>query len=148
MRALRRIAAAAPMLALAAAGCVAWAPWLPDQSLPDPATAPPSRAIALRPPQSHAGGLDCGAGSCQQWFRVDVDAPGLLRVGAGIEGLGSGAIARLFLQDGTGASLARAVSGDGLPLRVASEVEPGPYAVLLQVGGGPVVYALEVSLDR
>ena len=59
----------------------------------------------------------------------------MLRVEAGVDGLGDGSIARLFLQDGTGASLAKATSLDGLPLWVRAPVVPGPYAVLLQAGG-------------
>jgi len=128
---------------LGLSGCVVWDPWAPDQALPDPATAEPSRAVALRPGEPpRAGSLDCKGGHCEQWFRVDVDAPGELRVEAGVEGLAERAVARLFLQDGTGQGLARAHSSEGLPLRVVAPVEPGPYAVLLQVGGGPVVWSV------
>jgi hypothetical protein len=143
---LRASTLLAALLALASA-CVGWDPWVPDQSLPDPAQAPPSRAVALRPPASHAGQLDCKAGSCEQWFRVDVDHPGQLQLAVDVQGLGPGAIARLFLQDAGGATLASARSADGLPLRAESAVEPGPYAVLVQIGGGLVIYQLEAALQ-
>ena len=128
-------------------GCFTWKAWAPDQSPRDPAEVAPSRAIHLQPGDGSAGGLDCKAGRCDQWFRVDVDRSGVLRVGAQVEGLAERAVARLFLQDGSGNSLAQATSRDGLPLRVESPVEPGPYAVLLQAGGGPVVFSLDTALE-
>lgn len=145
MRALRLAAAAA---SLAVSACVVWDPWTPDQSLPDPETVEASRAVALRPGEpARAGSLDCKGGHCEQWFRVDVQEPGELRVEAGLEGLAERAIARLFVQDGTGRTLARAVSGEGLPLRAAAPVEPGPHAVLLQAGGGPVIWSVGAALE-
>jgi hypothetical protein len=135
-----RIAIRLAVLALlSATACVGWDPWVPDEPLPDPAEVRPSQAVRLHPPASHTGHLDCKAGSCEQWFRVEVDRPGRLQLAVGVEGLGPGAIARLFLQDAAGAKLASARSPDGLPLRVESEVDVGPYAVLVQIGGGPVL---------
>ena len=67
---------------------------------------------------------------------------------ARIEGLAEKAVARLFLQDSSGMTLAEALSSEGLPLRVDRAVEPGPYAVLLQAGGGGVSYALESTLEQ
>jgi hypothetical protein len=145
MRALRLLAVA---WLLGASGCLAWDPWVPDQELPAPESVEGSRAVALRPGEPpRAGSLDCKGGRCEQWFRVDVDGSGELRVEAGVEGLAERAVARLFLQDGTGRGLARALSSEGLPLRVAAPVEPGPYAVLLQVGGGPVVWSVGAAFE-
>jgi hypothetical protein len=135
------------LLAFASGACVFWDPWVPDQPLPDPTEVRPSRAVLLHPPASHAGQLDCKAGSCEQWFRVEVDRPGRLQLAVGVQGLGPGAIARVFLQDAGGATLGAARSGDGLPLRVEGDVEPGPYAVLVQIGGGLVLYQLEAALE-
>jgi hypothetical protein len=129
-------------------GCFAWTPWVPDQALPDPSSAAPSQALRLRPPGEQTGALDCGSKRCEQWIRVDVDRPGVLRVEARIDGLTGGAIARLFLQDGGGQSLARASSLDGLPLWVRAPVEPGPYAVLLQAGGGVVSWSLAAEFEQ
>ena len=78
---------------------------------------------------------------------MDVDRSAVLRVEAQVEGLTERAVARLFLQDGTGKTLGQATSRDGLPLRVESYVEAGPYAVLLQAGGGPVVFSLDTGLE-
>jgi hypothetical protein len=137
-----------PLFVLFVSGCVFWDPWTPDQQLPDPAEVEPSRAVALLPGEpARAGGLDCKGGRCEQWFRVDVGAAGELSVEAGVEGLAERAVARLFLQDGSGQTLARALSGEGLPLRAAASVEPGPYAVLLQVGGGPVIWRVQALLE-
>lgn len=144
---LRAATALLFLLALGSGACVGWDPWVPDQSLPDPATAPPSRAVALRPPASHAGQLECKAGRCEQWFRVEVEHPGRLRLSVDVQGLGPGAIARLFLQDAGGVTLASARSADGLPLVAESEVQPGPHAVLVQIGGGLVIYQLEAALE-
>lgn len=133
---------------LLVSGCAVWDPWTPDQELPDPAAVEPSRAVALRPGEAaRAGSLDCKGGRCEQWFRVDVAEAGELRVEAGVEGLAERAVARLFLQDGRGTTLARALSGEGLPLRAAAPVEPGPHAVLLQVGGGPVIWSVGAALE-
>jgi hypothetical protein len=140
-------AALAALCAVAAFGCFAWNPWTPDQSPPDPATLAPSQALRLRPPERRAGQLDCASRRCEQWIRVDVDRSAMLRVEAQIEGLAQGAIARLFLQDGTGETLAKATSHDGHPLSVRAPVEPGPYAVLLQAGGGLVVWSLAAELE-
>jgi hypothetical protein len=128
-------------------GCFTWNPWAPDQSPRDPAEVAPSRAVHLQPGDDSAGGLDCKAGRCDQWFRVDVDRGAVLRVEVQVEGLTEGAVARLFLQDGTGRNLGQATSRDGLPLRVEGYVEPGPYAVLLQAGGGPIVFRLDTALE-
>jgi hypothetical protein len=128
-------------------GCFGWAPWLPDEAPPDPSTLPPSRALRVRPPGEESGQLDCASRRCEQWIRVDVDRPGVLRVEARLDGLAGGVIARLFLQDGTGERLAQASSLDGLPLWVRAPVEPGPYAVLLQAGGGAVSWSLAAELE-
>lgn len=133
--------------ALLALGCFSWDPWAPDQAPPDPEKVAASRAIHLQPGSGSAGKLDCKAGLCDQWFRVDVDRSAALRVEAQLQGLGEGAVARLFLQDGTGRNLGQATSRDGLPLRVESYVEPGPYAVLLQAGGGLVVFSVSTVLE-
>ena len=132
---------------LVASGCIGWNPWTPDEPLPDPASAPSSQAIRLHPPARESGSLDCSSQRCQQWFRVDVESSGVLRVEAAVDGLGEGAIARLFLQDGTGKSLAKASSLDGLPLWVRAPVEQGPYAVLLQAGGGAVSWTLSAGRE-
>ena len=136
-----------PLVASLALGCFTWKAWAPDQSPRDPAEVAASRAIHLRPGEDGAGGLDCKAGRCDQWFRVDVDRSGVLRVEAQVEGLAERAVARLFLQDGSGNTLVQATSRDGLPLRVEGPVEPGPYAVLLQAGGGPVIFRLYTALE-
>jgi hypothetical protein len=136
---------AALLAVLGLSGCFFWDPWTPENPLPDPATAAPSRAVALVPGEPRSGSLDCKGGRCEQWFRFDAAQPGALRVEARIEGLGENAIARLFVQDAGGNTLGRAVSGEGLPLRVASAVDTGAHAVLLQVGGGPVVWQVEAS---
>ena len=133
---------------LTALGCIGWNPWLPDQAPPDPSTVEPSRAIRLQLPARETGGLDCAASQrCDQWFRVDVERSGVLRIEAGVDGLADGSIARLFLQDGTGQSLAKATSLDGLPLWVRANVEPGPYAVLLQSGGAAVSWSLSADYE-
>jgi hypothetical protein len=144
----RTFTALALACVLAGLGCFAWNPWQPDQAPPDPSSIAPSRAIRLRPPASEAGDLDCkGDQRCQQWFRVDVDRAGVLRVEAGLSGLADNALARLVLQDGVGASIANASSRDGLPLWVRAPVVPGPYAVLLQAGGGAVVWSLAAEME-
>jgi hypothetical protein len=126
--------------------CFAWEPMARDQSLPDPELVVASGAVQLDPGESSAGSLDCKAGRCDQWFRVRIDGSAVLRVEARVEGLAERAVARLFLQDGRGNTLAEAGSSEGLPLRVEHAVGPGPYAVLLQAGGGPVTYRVEVAL--
>jgi hypothetical protein len=141
----RRFAVLLLLAAAVFAGCFTWDAWAPDQSPPDPDTVTPSRAVHLMPGESSSGSLDCKSGRCDQWFRVRVDESGVLRVEARIEGLAERAVARLFLQDGTGRTLASARSSEGLPLRVEGIVEPGPYAVLLQAGGGPLVYTVETG---
>jgi hypothetical protein len=129
-------------------GCLTWSPWTPDQSPPDPETAPPSRAISLRLGASQSGDLDCAAAArCQQWFRVDAPRAGVLRLEVQLVGLREGAIARLVLQDGEGRSVGRASSADGLPLRVESAVERGVHAVLLQAGGGAVGYTIAAAFE-
>lgn len=138
-----RIATVLAVLALS--GCFFWDPWTPENPLPDPATLEASRAVALRPGAPRSGSIDCKGGRCEQWFRVDVAEPGELSIEARVDGLADTAIARLFLQDAGGRALGRAVSGEGLPLRVASPVEAGAHAVLLQVGGGPIVYQVDAS---
>lgn len=135
------------LVASLALGCFTWTAWSRDQSPRDPEEVAASRAIHLRPGEDSAGGLDCKGGRCDQWFRVDVDRSAVLRVEAQVEGLTEGAVARLFLQDGTGKNLGQATSRDGLPLRVEGYVEPGPYAVLLQAGGGPIVFRLDTALE-
>jgi len=145
----RRAASALALLVAASLGlgCFTWDAWAPDQSPGKPEELAPSRAVHLHPGDDSAGGLDCKAGRCDQWFRVDVDRSALLRVEAQVEGLTEGAVARLFLQDGTGRNLGQATSRDGLPLRVEGYVEPGPHAVLLQAGGGPIVFRLDTALE-
>jgi hypothetical protein len=133
--------------ALAASGCISWNPWTQSEPLRDPASLPPSQAIRLHPPARETGALDCSSQRCQQWFRVDVESSGVLRVEAAVDGLGDGSIARLFLQDGTGQTLAKATSLDGLPLWVRAPVEAGPYAVLLQAGGKAVSWTLDAGLE-
>ena len=148
MRPLHSSFVFAPLLvASLGLGCFTWKAWSPNQSPRDPEQVAPSRAIHLLPGDDSAGGLDCKSGRCDQWFRVDVDRSAVLRVEAQVEGLTERAVARLFLQDGTGKTLGQATSRDGLPLRVESYVEAGPYAVLLQAGGGPVVFSLDTGLE-
>lgn len=141
----RRFAVPLLLAASLGVGCFTWDAWAPDQAPPDPEQVAPSRAVQLMPGQSSSGALDCKAGRCEQWFRVRVDDSGVLRVEARIEGLAERAVARLFLQDGSGRTLAVARSGEGLPLRVEGIVEPGAYAVLLQAGGGPLIYTVETG---
>jgi hypothetical protein len=126
-------------------GCFTWTGWSRDQSPPDPDRIAPSRAIRLVPGEISVGVLDCKGGRCDQWFRIDVAGSSVLSLEASVEGLAERAVARLFLQDGSGRTLAQAVSSEGLPLRVESQVDPGPYAVLLQAGGGPVVFRLTTA---
>jgi hypothetical protein len=144
-----RLLVAAPLLLAAGFGlaCLTWEPWSRDQSLPDPAEVRASGAVRLQPGDSKAGDLDCKAGRCDQWFRLDVARSGVLRVEVGVSGLADRAIARLFLQDGSGKTLVKVLSTEGLPLRVEWPVEPGPYAVLVEAGGGPVLYSLETALE-
>ena len=142
-----RTVALSVVCALAAQGCLSWNPWTKNQAPPDPSTVRPSQAIRVNPPAHKTGDLDCASKRCDQWFRVDVDRTGVLRVEAGVDGLASTSIARLVLQDGSGNSLAQASSRDGLPLWVKAPVEPGPYAVLLQAGGGAVTWSLAADVE-
>jgi hypothetical protein len=145
---LRALSCTSLLAASLGLGCFTWKPLARDQSLPDPEQVVASQAAQLLPGTVSEGGLDCKAGRCDQWFRVRVERVGVLRVEARIEGLAERAVARLFLQNSSGKTLAQAVSSDGLPLRVESAVEPGPYAVLLQTGGGPVRYGVETALEE
>jgi hypothetical protein len=146
MRAAPLIAALALALPLGTAGCVSWDPRTPRDTLPDPGTLAPSRAIHLAPGQDAPGEIACETGFCQQWYRIDVPQPGTLRVEVAL-GVAEPPIARAVLHDGQGNVLARANTEQGTTLRVEAAVDAGPAALLVQSGKGRLPYTVRVRLE-
>lgn len=100
------------------------------------------------------GRLDCeGAGRCRVRHRVRVAGPGRLSVTVSGprgerdgQGLSGSRLARAFLQDVDGKTVARndPDDADG-PMVVAGEVASGPYFVLVQGLGGAFEYTVEAE---
>ena len=146
MRRAPLLVALALALPLGTAGCFFWEPYTRKDTLPDPATVAPSQAIRLAPGQDMAGEIACETGFCQQWYRIDVPQPGVLRVEVAI-GVADPPIARAVLHDGQGNVLARANTEQGTTLRVEAAVDAGPAALLVQSGKGRLPYTVSVSLE-
>lgn len=136
----------AALLPLLLASCQ-WDPWIPQSKPPDPSELPKLGARSLSLDVPIQGELDCGAGVCGQWFRLDNARAGELRIEADVRISDSDPVARLVLQDLSGRVMTRATAQDGLPLRVRSPVAAGRYYVLLQTAGQRrFTYVLEAEL--
>lgn len=147
---MRRARFFAALLVLAlpfgAAGCLFWHPRTPEDTLPDPGTLAPSRAVRLAPGQQVTGEIACEKGFCQQWYRIDVPQPGTLRVDVTI-GIPDPPLARAVLHDGQGNVLARANDEQGTTMRVEAAVDAGPAALLVQSGKGRLPYTVGAWLE-
>jgi hypothetical protein len=146
MRRSPLLVALALALPLGTAGCFSWDPATRKDTLPDPGTLAPSQAIRLAPGQDVPGEIACETGFCQQWYRIDVPQPGVLRVDVAI-GVADPPLARAVLHDGQGNVLARANTESGTTLRVEAAVDAGPAALLVQSGKGRLPYTVSVSLE-
>jgi len=133
-------------LALGASGCILWDPATRKDTLPDPDTVAPSRALRLAPGETQQGELVCEEGFCQQWYRIDVAEPGTLRVEVTL-GVANPPIARAVLHDGAGQVLSRANTEQGTTLLVEAAVDAGPAALLVQSGKGRLPYTVSVRLE-
>jgi hypothetical protein len=133
-------------LVVASSGCASWDPWTRRDSLPDPGTVAPSRALRLAPGETQPGEIVCAEGFCQQWYRIDVAEPGTLRVDVTL-GVADPPIARAVLHDGAGRVLARTNNEGGTTLVVEAAVGAGPAALLVQSGRGRLPYTVSVGLE-
>jgi len=145
-----RLALATAVACLVSA-CV-WDPWIPGQSkwnpeiVVDPANL--LQQLALDAP--YVDDLNCYARRCQKRFRLILDQPGQLTVGAVLELTSEDQQVRMVLEATQGVvaqdSTGRGVRTDVSILSVRSEVEAGTYFVLLQSLGGRIPYELTATL--
>jgi hypothetical protein len=146
MRRVPLLLALALALPLAASGCLFWEPRTPKDTLPDPGTVAPSRALRIAPGETQPGEIVCEQGFCQQWYRIDVAEPGTLQVEVTL-GVAEPPIARVVLHDGAGQVLSRANTEQGTTLLVEAAVDAGPAALLVQSGKGRLPYTVSVHLE-
>jgi len=92
--------------------------------------------------------LDCPAGYCQKRYRIDVPRPGKLTVTALESDEDDSTSTRIVLESLGGKVLARDRIGENERLRVSSQVEPGPYFVLVQSIGARVPLTIAAALGR
>jgi hypothetical protein len=133
-------------LPLALTGCIFWEPRTPRDTLPDPETVEPSRALRLAPGETRPGEIACEQGFCQQWYRVDVPQPGTLVVEV-VLAVEQPPLARAILHDGFGNVIARASAEQGTTLRMEAPVDAGPAALLVQSGKGRLAYEVSARLE-
>jgi hypothetical protein len=140
-----RIAVRAVAAGVVFFGCT-WNAWTPGAEAVDPEKLPLSQARLLVLDEPQNGEIVCDEGFCQQWYRLDVPAPGTLRIVV-TPAIDSPPMARVVLHDGLGNVLARANNQEGRLLSIASPMEGNVAAILVQSGKGRFAYSLAATLE-
>ena len=126
-------------------GCTWWG-YIPKEKVELPPTSPrPLETLTLGVP--HDDVLDCGDDDCNHWYRLDIAAPGVLRIAVDAAASDDDRITRVLLRVPQERVLAQAVGIRGEPLRIEHAVEPGLYGVLVQGGGAERSYRVTATLE-
>ena len=139
----RRRVAILLLAILAAAGC-SWIPGHPRVESPRP----PGDFVPLYPKQPHRAELDCPSVSCQTRYRIQLQAPGELRIEVVPSLSGDTVGMRVVLEDFAGQVLEEKHATGESRLELKREVEAGSHVVLVQVTEGRVGYVLTASIAR
>ncbi|MAE97234.1 MAG: hypothetical protein CL910_21495 [Deltaproteobacteria bacterium] len=142
------VASAVVALAMLVGGCSLLAvdlPFLGDRD------AEPSGARGLDLEETHEDRLRCGAegrGDCSDWFAIDIERRGVLRVGIETEAAPESGVKpplRAALLRGETRLRSR---GPGGKLRLQRQLEPGPYLVRVwsEEAGPAIEYRIEARL--
>jgi hypothetical protein len=131
---------------LAAPGC-SGSRWIPGRPRAE-ASPPPRDFVPLYPKQPHRAELDCPSVSCQTRYRIQLQAPGELRIEVVPSLSGDTVGMRVVLEDFAGEVLEEKRAAGESSLELKREVEAGSHVVLVQVTEGRVGYELTASIAR
>lgn len=141
----RRVVALALASGIAASSCGGGTTATPLDRGVDPAKVAPSQGRRLVLDETQSGEIMCEEGFCEQWYRLDVPWPGMLRIEV-TSAVADPPMARILRHDGLGTVLARANNQNG-QLKIAYPVQGNVAAILLQSGKGRFPYSLTARLD-
>ena len=113
--------------------------------------AAPTELVPLRACEPQSALLDCSAQQdCNHWYRIDVTAPGEMRIQLDFQDVaeGTSAVSRLLVSPLGKPVLAQRMSTFGESLEIATVVAPDVYRVLVQGGGGRRGYELTLALVK